>query len=166
MNAKPPQRIVLVACAAKKYAGRQPAKSLYASTLFRKSRAWAERNGDAWYILSALHGLVHPDTVIESYDLTLKKRSRRDNREWSARTVDQILKVATEGDTVVFLAGTAYREYVAVELRRAGITVEAPMEGLTIGLQLQWLTSESRPGQLPKAPSSFGQVPGSTTSAD
>jgi hypothetical protein len=56
-------------------AGRaEPAKDLYRSALFRLSRAWAERYADAWAVLSAYHGVVEPDQVIEPYDATVADR--------------------------------------------------------------------------------------------
>ncbi len=42
-----------------------PAKDLYVSALFDKERAYAERTGIPWFILSAQHGLVAPDEVLE-----------------------------------------------------------------------------------------------------
>lgn len=59
------RHIVLVGCAAKKLDYRAPARELHTFQLFRSARMWAEREGDAWYILSALHGLVPPDRVLQ-----------------------------------------------------------------------------------------------------
>jgi hypothetical protein len=61
----------LVGCAARKLQGPAPARELYVSQLFRKASAYAEATCDRWYILSAKHGLVHPDTVLEPYDVRL-----------------------------------------------------------------------------------------------
>ena len=40
------------------------AKDLYTSDWFRKARAYVEHRGGPWFILSAEHGLVDPETVI------------------------------------------------------------------------------------------------------
>ncbi len=41
----------------------------YVSQLFKKASAYAELTCDSWYVLSAKHGPVHPDEVIEPYDV-------------------------------------------------------------------------------------------------
>jgi hypothetical protein len=51
-------KVVLVACGKSKRPEACPARELYTGTLFRKARAWAERHGDAWAILSARHGWI------------------------------------------------------------------------------------------------------------
>ncbi|MGZ5227486.1 MAG: DUF6884 domain-containing protein [Burkholderiales bacterium] len=58
------QSIFLVSCVSRKAGMPLPARALYTSDLFRKVRAFVERAGGPWFILSAEHGLVHPDTVI------------------------------------------------------------------------------------------------------
>lgn len=80
--------VALVACAAAKLDHPAPAKDLYVSSLFRKSRAYAERNADAWYILSAKHGLVSPAATIEPYDLTLNSMAIADGRRWATGSTD------------------------------------------------------------------------------
>ena len=65
--------IILVSCVRKKRATASLAKDLYISDWFRKPAAYAGRNSDAWYILSARYGLVEPNQVIEPYDVTLNR---------------------------------------------------------------------------------------------
>jgi hypothetical protein len=62
-------RIGLVGCGRAKRPGRHPARALYVGTLFRKALAYSEGMYDRTYILSALHGLVEPDRVLDWYDL-------------------------------------------------------------------------------------------------
>jgi hypothetical protein len=56
----------LVACSRLKADRPAPARELYVSPLFRAARAYAERRHGPgrWFILSAHHGLVDPDTVL------------------------------------------------------------------------------------------------------
>jgi len=54
---------------------RRVAKDLYVSTLFFGRRSFVERSCGQWWILSAEHGLVHPDEVLGPYDVTLKDAS-------------------------------------------------------------------------------------------
>lgn len=77
----PVRRIALVGCTKGKLPARAPARDLYVGDLFAKARAYAQ-TFDAWYVLSARHGLVLPDEVIEPYDVTLgdKRRDRRSTR--------------------------------------------------------------------------------------
>ncbi len=67
--------ITLVACSAAKAKEPKRARSLYTSDWFRKARSYAEAReavcGDPWFILSAEHGLVHPDTELAPYDVRL-----------------------------------------------------------------------------------------------
>ena len=42
-------------------------------------------------------------------------------------------------DTVVFLAGKPYREFLEPSLRQRGLQVRVPMRGLRLGQQLAWL---------------------------
>ncbi|MFC1418665.1 DUF6884 domain-containing protein [Streptacidiphilus cavernicola] len=65
-----PPDLVVVACGSQKAPGPMPARDLYQSTTFRLARAAAERLAPrhGWYVLSARHGLIHPDTVTHPYD--------------------------------------------------------------------------------------------------
>jgi hypothetical protein len=127
------QKIVLVACCGKKLPFAAPAKELYQSELFRKSRAYAEQNGDKWLILSALHGVIHPDATIEPYDVTLNDMSAQARREWSAKVAGQLSEYRDAQMTV--LAGQNYCGWMD------GFNVARPMEGLGIGQQLAFLLS-------------------------
>jgi hypothetical protein len=64
-------RIGLVGCVKTKRSFASPGKDLYASPLFRGRRRYVEASCDRWFVLSALHGLVAPDEVLEPYDVTL-----------------------------------------------------------------------------------------------
>ena len=59
--------IILVGCVKKKLGSDRviPAKDLYISRLYECRRAYAERYGCPWYILSAKYGLLDPDTKID-----------------------------------------------------------------------------------------------------
>lgn len=62
---------ILVACCGRKLKDAAPAADLYISSLFKKSRTYAEQRG-RWFILSALHGLVDPTAMIAPYNVTLR----------------------------------------------------------------------------------------------
>lgn len=139
-----PSRVYLVACVSQKKDGSDQAQHLYTSPLFQKARAYALRHADRWYILSAKHGLVSPEQVIDPYETTLNRMPVAERRAWAERVSKQLAEVLTLGDDVVFLAGKHYREGVAEGLECHGHKVEIPMEGLTIGRQLSWLDHAMR----------------------
>ena len=56
---------VLLGCVSQKRDSPAPAKDLYRSQLWRRRRAYAEASGRPWMILSALHGLVDPEALLE-----------------------------------------------------------------------------------------------------
>lgn len=64
-------RIALIACSAAKLPHAAPVRDLYQGQLFRAARRYAEATCDRWYVLSALHGVVDPDQVLDSYDCTI-----------------------------------------------------------------------------------------------
>lgn len=121
--------IGLVACSASKLASAAPARQLYQGALFKKQVAWLEARGHRWAILSAKHGLVQPEQVIEPYDQTLSEMSAAARALWSTRTNMQ-LKATFPGQIFLVLAGKLYRSAVR------DLPFQAPANGLTIGRQL------------------------------
>lgn len=128
------RRVGLVACCSAKLTTEAPARDLYVSPLFTKSRAWVEAHTDEWAILSAQHGLVLPDIRLKPYDLSLNGMTAADVRAWAIRVNRQIRATWDPDDcTFVVLAGAKYR--AALD----GLEHEVPMKGLGIGKQFQWL---------------------------
>ncbi|MBA3891656.1 MAG: hypothetical protein H0X64_14115 [Gemmatimonadaceae bacterium] len=146
-----PRTIAMVACARTKRAQSTIARDLYVSDLFSKARAYAEANSADWYILSAKHGAIHPQTVIEPYDMTLNTMGAAEREAWAARVLAQLDDVIQSGDTALFLAGQRYREGLIPDLKARGVQVEVPMEGLPIGAQLQWLARRQGCSKSPSA---------------
>jgi hypothetical protein len=131
--------VALVACVGKKNPGPMAARDLYASDWFRKASAYAAREADEWYILSAKYGLLPPDTVIAPYDETPKGMLAAARREWAKRVMEKLARRLDPGDKVMVLAGQDYRVGLVEPLRQIGCTVLIPMKGLRIGEQLAWL---------------------------
>jgi hypothetical protein len=159
-------KVVLVACVGQKLDHAALAADLYRSPWFHKARRYAEMVADRWWILSAKHGLVAPDEVIEPYDETLRKMPARRRRQWTCQVLENLtLTTDPAWDKVTVLAGRAYRELLVAWLAYRGYTVDVPMEGLSIGRQLQWLNraiedleQERRPVQSTRrSPDSVGQ---------
>ena len=74
----------LVGCAATKAAAAQPARLLYRSQLFARASAYAEAHYDHWFVLSALHYLVHPDERLEPYDKRLDSMPLWERAHWAS----------------------------------------------------------------------------------
>jgi hypothetical protein len=135
--------VYLVSCVGQKRSNPSPAKDLYTSTWFRKARMYVEGMREPWFVLSAKHGLVHPDDRVESYELTLNTMGKADRHRWAERVLSQLGQHLRAVDSVTFLAGQRYREFLEPALRDMGLAVSVPMRGLKIGEQLSWLTGQS-----------------------
>ncbi len=135
--------IGLLACAKDKQSGQHKAGDLYQSPLFSLGKTYLERHCDAWFILSAKHGLLHPDRVIESYDITLNTFTTSQRKEWAAmvwKDLESVVKA--QPIQVVILAGRKYREHLERMLVNSGSQILVPMAGLGIGQQLAWLKKQ------------------------
>ena len=100
--------------------------------------------GDEWHILSAKHGLLNPCTVVGPYNETLNKMHKADRLGWAHRVSDSLSHVLRPGDSVVFLAGQKYREFLEPSVLGLNCQFSAPMKGMSIGKQLRWLGSSER----------------------
>ena len=135
------KKIVLISCVSKKRRYKCQARDLYTSPLFEKSLEYAQRlNPDAIFVLSAKHGLLDLDTEVEPYDATLNHASARHMRAWADNVLKQLSERADlRRDHFILLAGLKYRRHLIPHLA----SYEVPLEGLTIGRQLQRLSKRS-----------------------
>lgn len=125
-------------CASQKLKREAPARELYVSTLFRKASAYAEANADHWFILSAKHGLVHPDQMLEPYDVKLGTKEAGPIHAWGERVRDGLVEWDIPEDAVLLaLAGGQY----LTAFHTSPWRVEDPMKGMGIGQRLQFLTT-------------------------
>jgi hypothetical protein len=134
-------RLVLVGCVKSKVGHRAAAKDLYASPLWSRRRGYAESTGLPWAILSAEHGMVDPETMLEPYDRYLGKESAAFRRRWSKDAAAQVLaRLDGLGLLAVEIhAGSAYVDNgLAARLKAAGVDVMLPLKGLSFGQQLSW----------------------------
>lgn len=147
-----PYDIVLVGCTQTKAAYPSTAETLYRSPLFKASRLWAITNGKRWAILSARHGIVWPEQVLEPYDETWARTGRNVHavRAWGFRVQAELCHLAKEGKPArcAVLAGFTYTR----PLRNVGAIrgFDEPLAGLSIGHRLRWLNENTnRPGRRP-----------------
>lgn len=135
------RRIGLVGCVKEKAAVRRKAGELYTSTLYVRRRCYVLRTCSEWWILSAKHGLLHPEAEIEPYDVALKDASAAVRRDWSRRVLEAVGREIRPrpGDVFEIHAGAEYRRYGLVTGGRLlGCEVVNPTEGLRLGQQLQF----------------------------
>lgn len=134
--------LVLVACSAQKLDRPAAAADLYTSDLFTKASAYARAfiaagRADAWRILSAKHGLIHPATPLEPYDVSLIGMDPESRRAWGIATAQQVLGLSPSH--VTFLAGEAYRAIIESNLMARNIGTSVPVAHMGIGEQKAWL---------------------------
>jgi hypothetical protein len=143
--------IGLVACARTKADHPTAARDLYVSPLFRAARAYAERRygADHWLILSARHGLVDPDTILEPYDLSLYQLGVREREAWGDRVAIELTDRFPAGTVLWFHAGALYRDAIASVVAHE---VRFPVAGLRIGEQLAWYRHEAFPSNKKRSP--------------
>lgn len=134
--------VYLVSCVSVKRNIKAAAADLYTSSWFKKARAYTEERADAWFILSAKYGLLNPETLIEPYEKTLNTMPKKERLEWAEYVLRAILDNTAQGDHIVFLAGSRYREFLATKLCHLGYTVEVPLANMGIGQQLSWLSNQ------------------------
>lgn len=120
-------RVGLIACSKTKLDHAAPAEELYQGHVFKLARAWMLKHlvnvphysstgqkapPNEWGILSAKHGLLMPDQVIEPYDLALTDLKAGVRKAWEEQVYRQLME--RWGDDVIYrvLAGYNYREPV------------------------------------------------------
>ena len=105
-------RIGLISCCKEKLDHAAPAQELYVSDYFKKSKAWITKPGrvDEWGILSAHHGLVMPNRVIEPYDVCLADLPKLKQERWADWVHEQLCDQWGESVIYMVVAGYEYRQ--------------------------------------------------------
>lgn len=135
--------LVLVSCVSQKLSRPAPAQRLYCSEWFVKVRKLVESQEADWLILSALYGVVAPDTEIAPYEKTLSTAGVRERRAWAESTFRQLGPHLIGRQRIVIFAGQRYREFLVPALQGDGYEVDVPMANPRIGEQLSWLAAQS-----------------------
>ncbi len=117
-------------------------RSLQFTALALPTGLYAERSGFPWYILSAKHGLLAPETKIAPYDLALADLPTSKCRAWSQGVLDDlIVKFPSLRGTVIDIhAGKRYVEFgLENGLSDAGAIIRRPLARVVgIGPQCAW----------------------------
>lgn len=135
--------VLLLGCVKLKASSPQKAKDLYVSDLFVKRRKCADQRGLPWFVLSAEHGLLHPDDWVAPYDVELKAQPASYRRAWGAWVIERLRRQLGEltGVRLEVHAGDAYADALVEPATAAGATLIRPLKGLRQGEQLAWYLS-------------------------
>lgn len=120
------KEVTIIQCTDSKRNEKAPARELYdESGYFCDMRDWAKSRNVPWYILSAKHGLVNPNTVLEPYNEFGISESQ------SETIAEQLHE---KGIKVVYIcAGMKYTGPLIPSLENIGIDVVNPFSGMGIG---------------------------------
>ena len=140
-NELPRADLLLMSCVSTKLQVPAMAKDLYSSDLFHKERAYAERSGATWYILSGEHRLVKPEEKLAPYDSYLPKKSADYRRSWGTQVVASLeeLEGPLQGKVIEIHAAIPYIAAIRAGLESRGAIVTEAWRGRGgIGKILQW----------------------------
>lgn len=139
--------VCLIGCSSDKRSVPSSAAELYTSQRFRLARQWAERNSQSWFILSARHGLVPPDTRLNPYDLALKDSSPGRQRAWARDVVSKLVDRTSTTDPVYVFSDPLYSDLIEAPLIGKGYRVAKPLDGMTSDQRIRWLTVHTSLGR-------------------
>jgi hypothetical protein len=139
---------VVACCKTKREGGPVEARHLYTSPLFKKSYEHALRASQAAgsglpLILSAKHGLISSEAIVEPYQLSMDELNAADRFELDVRVFKQACLLAPNGRVTFHVyGGVLYLRAMQHAARGVpGWAVVAALKG-EIGERLQWLNRE------------------------
>ncbi len=120
------------------------ARANHAKLLIQVSQLYSR-----WYIVSALYGLIHPEELVESYDLTVKQLSPLQKQQWSHHVLGDVLDsfeepVDLRRIVIELHMGADYAELLADKIVACGMNYSWPVKGLGQGEQLAWYKQRFR----------------------
>jgi len=149
-----PLSVGVIACGEDKLPRAAPAKHLYCSRHFQLCRTYVSQRCDLWCILSAKHGVLHPNQVIEPYNERVSGGRRQIGKPgcWHHRTAHELRALfATCERPVHFyvLCGKTYRALFKRWGWDCGLFAGDggavyPLESLGIGEQDTWLMKQTK----------------------
>ena len=142
--------VFLVSCGKNKKESPARAEDLYVSSRFRIVRKLIESVGSPWFILSAKHGLLPSDKIIESYDQTLKGKPVSEHKAWAEKVAKQMDSLLPPTEAIVILAGKDYYECLMPYLKGRFANVTIPMEGMDDYEHSNWLKKANVKDILPR----------------
>ncbi len=99
--------IILIGCGRHKKRSPTRAGDLYTSSRFKISKEIAANISSQFFVLSAKHGLLEPDQVVDPYDVDISSLNDQEVILWAESVVSSISKLAP-GSKVTVLAEEQY----------------------------------------------------------
>jgi hypothetical protein len=122
-----------VGCGKRKAATRSRAAELYTGSLFRDHLRLATRLArgvdGAVVILSAKHGVLDLDTLVEPYDVKFSGLEPGARLRWMTDVAADLSRRTKQREPIIALVGGEYLVWRSLVARR----VVAPLDGLTMG---------------------------------
>lgn len=81
---KPP--LFVIGCGRHKKKKPTLAKDLYTSDRFKRSKSIASNVGSSFFVLSAKHGLLQPDQLVEPYDVDICTLDAEIKAQWARKS--------------------------------------------------------------------------------
>ena len=107
--------IALIPCSKSKKKGIYRAYELYSpSKMFRWYVKYANMYCEDWYILSAKHGLISKDKLLQDYDYTLKYAKQKDVKSYCEKISKQITDIIPVEYELIIFAWEKYTKYLNV----------------------------------------------------
>jgi len=100
--------LVILGCSKRKLTHAARARDLYQGALFKAGLAYATRAGADVAILSAKYGVLHPDDLVEPYDLQMTIPLARQYAQQPAAQAE-LKDLVREYERIWVVAGKAYR---------------------------------------------------------
>ncbi len=132
--------LVVVPCGKSKIWHAQPelgpvqAKEVYTGQPFKANRAYAEKFGHAWVVLSAKYGFVFPEMLLPAdYDVTFGDRDSPERIRSSTLKRQVELMRLDLYDNVLVLGGDGYRKAAAEAFQGSAAQLHYPFKGLKQG---------------------------------
>jgi hypothetical protein len=138
-------KVAIITCGSDKQYKKCPAKEMYIGSLFVASRKYVESvYGNNYCILSAKYHLLHPDDIIEPYDMFLGKFKKEEKQEWWRITSNMLLEEFSENTEYEFYAGKDYIEGILPVLDKAGRKYNCYLNDLGMGYKIQWFQHHTK----------------------
>ena len=149
-------KVALISCTSSKKGYPCKASEMYSpSPRFALAYKYAKQVADEVYVLSAKHGLLCENEVIEPYNETLNDKSTLERRLWARGVLESLEeKYSLETDEFIILAGRVYNEFLVSSLKRHSL----PLEGQSMGMwipKLKELLNESTSKDVAESSSLF-----------
>lgn len=119
-------KVGLVPCTKSKKYYPCPARIMYsASPIFRWTLKYALSTCDKVYILSAKHGLLELDDIINFYNVSFDESSIEERKEWAGKVLSDLrAKTSLENDEFLILVGKDYYEFLLEDIKNYEIPLK------------------------------------------